>query len=139
MILLSAIIESEGTAVSIGDALLLAVIAISLIMAMLACLMMVIKAMPPVLKFLEDKTADLKKRLKKSDATESTQPALEAPVAQAPKALANGSCGDICLYNVEPRTAAMIMAIVANEMDTPINELRFKSIKAVDEEIIKGE
>ena len=35
------------------------------------------------------------------------------------------------LHDVEPKTAAMIMAIVANKLDKPLNELRFISIKEV--------
>ena len=53
-------------------------------------------------------------------------------VAEAPKPLAPGSAGQLKLYNVEPKTAAMIMAIVANKLDKPLNELRFISIKEVN-------
>lgn len=60
-------------------------------------------------------------------------PAPTAPAAQAvKKEKAPGTAGNIDLYNVEPKTAAMIMAIVADELGAPINELRFISIKAVD-------
>ena len=37
------------------------------------------------------------------------------------------------LHDVEPKTAAMLMAIVANKMGKPLNELRFISIKEVKE------
>ena len=47
---------------------------------------------------------------------------------------ANGTCGDIRLINVEERDAAMIMAIVADSTGIPLNELRFKSIKKVEDE-----
>ena len=50
--------------------------------------------------------------------------------AYAP-AVAPGSAGHLKLYDVEPKTAAMIMAIVANQMGKPLNELRFISIKEV--------
>lgn len=43
--------------------------------------------------------------------------------------LAPGSAGDIKLYDTDLRDAAMIMAIVADELKKPINELRFISIK----------
>lgn len=52
-----------------------------------------------------------------------------AAVPQQPKA--PGSAGKLKLYNVEPKTAAMIMAITANKMGTPLNELHFISIKEV--------
>lgn len=55
-------------------------------------------------------------------------------VAQRSVVLAPGSAGQLKLHNVEPKTAAMIMAIVANKMGKPLNELRFISIKEVTEE-----
>ena len=44
---------------------------------------------------------------------------------------APGSAGEIKLYDVPPKTAAMIMAIVADQMGKPLNELRFISIREV--------
>lgn len=59
------------------------------------------------------------------------QPAA-APVAAAPQPpKAPGSAGKLKLHNVEPKTAAMIMAITANKMGKPLNELHFISIKEV--------
>ncbi len=51
-------------------------------------------------------------------------PAVEAPTAP-------GSAGKLKLYDTEPKTAAMLMAIVADKLGKPINELRFISIKEV--------
>ena len=42
---------------------------------------------------------------------------------------AKGSLGEVKLYSVADKTAAMIMAIVADKLDAPLNELRFISIK----------
>ena len=53
------------------------------------------------------------------------------PVEEAPAPTAPGSAGGIKLYDVEPKTAAMLMAIVADKMGKPLNELRFISIKEV--------
>jgi len=53
-----------------------------------------------------------------------------APVQDAP--VAPGSAGEVKLHNVEPKTAAMLMAIVADKMQKPVNELRFISIKEVE-------
>ena len=44
---------------------------------------------------------------------------------------APGSAGTLKIHNVEPKTAAMIMAITAHKMGKPLNELRFISIKEV--------
>ena len=55
----------------------------------------------------------------------------KAAVPEAPKQLAPGSAGDVKLYDTDPRDAAMIMAIVADKLQKPLNELRFVSIKEV--------
>ena len=52
-----------------------------------------------------------------------------APVQESP--VAPGTAGQVKLHDVEPKTAAMLMAIVADKMGKPINELRFISIKEV--------
>ena len=57
--------------------------------------------------------------------------AAAAPVPEAPKPVAPGAAGQLMLHDVEPKTAAMLMAIVADKMGKPINELRFISIKEV--------
>ena len=64
-----------------------------------------------------------------------------APVPAAPAAPvvptapssppAPGSAGEVKLFDVPDKEAAMIMAIVADKMGKPLNELRFKSIKEV--------
>ncbi len=52
-----------------------------------------------------------------------------APVKEAPPA--PGSAGEVKLHGVPDKEAAMLMAIVADKMGKPVNELRFKSIKEV--------
>lgn len=44
---------------------------------------------------------------------------------------APGSAGQIKLHNVDPKTAAMLMAITAYKIGKPLNELRFLSVKEV--------
>ena len=68
---------------------------------------------------------------KKAAPAAETAPAPAAAAPAAPKKLAPGSAGDVKLYDTDPRDAAMIMAIVANKLDKPLNELRFRSIKEV--------
>ena len=46
---------------------------------------------------------------------------------------APGTSGDIKLYTTDPKEAAMIMAIVADALGKPLNELRFKSIREIKE------
>ena len=47
---------------------------------------------------------------------------------------APGTAGQLKLYDVEPKTAAMIMAIVADDSGIPLEELVFKSIKLVEKD-----
>ena len=54
-----------------------------------------------------------------------------APAAPVAPAEAPGTAGQLKLHDVPPKTAAMIMAIVADKMGKPLNELRFISIKEV--------
>ena len=54
-----------------------------------------------------------------------------APAAPAESPAAPGTAGQLKLHDVNPKTAAMLMAIVANQMGKPLNELRFISIKEV--------
>ena len=62
-------------------------------------------------------------------------PAAESPVQQLIMTgpTAPGSAGDVKLFDTDPRTAAMLMAIVADELKAPLNELRFISIKEIKE------
>lgn len=72
-------------------------------------------------------------RAKKSQAA---APAATAAAPAAPAAPAPGSAGELKLYDTDPRDAAMVMAIVADTLGKPLNELRFKSIKEVKEDEI---
>ena len=65
---------------------------------------------------------------KKAAAAAAVAAPAAAPVVEVP---APGTAGQLKLHDVEPKTAAMIMAIVANQMGKPLNELRFISIKEV--------
>ena len=56
-------------------------------------------------------------------------PAAAAAPVESPAA--PGTAGQLKLHDVNPKTAAMIMAIVADKMGKPLNELRFISIKEV--------
>ena len=70
--------------------------------------------------------------------TKKPAPAVEVAAAPAvpaappaPKKLAPGAAGEVKIYDTDPRDAAMIMAIVADKLQKPLNELRFISIKEV--------
>ena len=102
------------------DAILTAVLGYGVVFVGLILLMAVIAVMGKVM------TAR-KAAAPATTATATAAPA--APAAAAPEA--PGSAGKIALHNVSDRDAALIMAIVADKLGVPINQLRFKSIKEV--------
>lgn len=65
--------------------------------------------------------------------TEAAAAPVAAPAAEAAKPEAHGTAGELKLYDTDPRDAAMIMAIVADTLGKPLNQLRFISIKEVKE------
>ena len=75
------------------------------------------------------------KKIKEASVAAANAAAHSTPVtaaaAPAEPQTAPGSAGSLKLYDVEPKIAAMLMAIVANKMGKPLNELRFISIKEV--------
>ena len=69
--------------------------------------------------------------IRKAVSKKKAAPAVSESPAPVELPTAPGSAGQLKLHNVEPKTAAMLMAIVADKMGKPINELRFISIKEV--------
>ncbi len=111
--------------IGIGTAGLVALMGYLVVFFGLVLLMIVVMIMGKIM------VASKKKKTEQA-AAEAAVKAAEAPAAPAPAAdPAPGSAGEIKLHGVAPRDAAMIMAIVADKMGKPINELRFKSIKEV--------
>ena len=109
------------TNITLGDAGITAALGYAVVFFGLILLMIVVTIMGKAFVAAE----------KKKNAAVPAPVAAPAPVVEKPTA--PGSAGGVKLYNVEPRTAAMLMAIVADKMGKPINELRFISIKEVDE------
>ena len=106
----------------VGEALVYALLGYAVVFFGIALLMAVVIIMGKI--FIA--------RDRKAAAAKAAAPAAAAPaVAEAPKPVAPGSAGQLKLHDVEPKTAAMIMAIVADKMGKPLNELRFISIKEV--------
>ena len=63
----------------------------------------------------------------KKKAAAPVEPVAEPVAPVIPEA--PGTAGELKLHDVEPKTAAMLMAIVADKLGKPLNELRFISIK----------
>ena len=107
----------------IGSNLLDAVLGYVVVFIGLALLMCVIILVGKVM------TSKAKKPAAEKAAVQAPAPA-PAP-APVKKELAPGSAGEVKIYDTDPRDAAMIMAIVADKLQKPLNELRFVSIKEV--------
>ena len=106
----------------VGEALVYALLGYAVVFFGICLLMAVVMIMGKIFIAKDKKAAAAK-------AVAAPTPA--AAPAEAPKPTAPGSAGELKLHDVEPKTAAMIMAIVADKMGKPLNELRFISIKEV--------
>ena len=111
---------------SLVDYLINSLLGICVVFFALALLIIIITVMTKM------NITDEPKKKKGAEAAEAV--AAVASAAQEDRPLAPGSAGDLKLYNTDPRDAAMIMAIVADELQKPINELRFISIREITPE-----
>ena len=119
-------LASALDSIGILDAAVVALLGYAVVFFGLILLMCVIICMGKIFIAKDKKAAQ---RVAAAKAT--VAPAAVAAAPAAAPVPAPGSAGQLKLYDVEPKTAAMIMAIVANQMGKPLNELRFISIKEV--------
>ena len=106
--------------ISIGEAGVYALLGYAVVFFGIVLLMIVITAFG---KYFASKDANLA-----AAAASAAQAAAPVAPAAAPKAVAPGSAGELALHDVEPKTAAMLMAIVADKLGTPRPELRFRAV-----------
>ncbi len=125
--LLAAAAATAGKEISIGEAAATAVFGYCVVFFGLIILMCVLYGTGAYFKSKDEKANAAKKAAAAAEASAKTAPA--APAPEKPKA--PGSAGHIKLHDVPDKDAAMIMAIVADKMQKPINELHFISIKEV--------
>ena len=109
------------TKMPIGDAAVTAVLGYAVVFIGILLLIIVVSIVGKVMNSAK----------KKETAAVPTAPAVSAAPEKKNAPVAPGSCGELKLYDTDPKTAAMIMAIVADKMGKPLNQLRFKSIKEV--------
>ena len=107
--------------IGIGDAGIVALLGYAVVFFGLILLMIVITILGK---------AFTAKKAPKKEAAPAPAP-VAAPVAAAEPVVAPGTAGQLKTYDVPPKTCAMLMAIVADKMGKPLNELRFISIKEV--------
>ena len=122
MMFLAASIPDHLQNISFGNAAVVALLGYCVVFFGIVLLMCVITIMGKIF-------------VAKANKAKAAAPAPAAPVTVTPVAAAApeapGTAGQLKLHDVPPKTAAMLMAIVANQMGKPLNELRFISIKEV--------
>lgn len=113
------LINTAMEKIPIGTAALIVVLGMAVVFFGLILLMLVTKIAGAIIG-------------RKKAAAPAAAPAAAAPAAPAAKnAPAPGSAGKIALHDVPDKTAAMLMAIVADRTGKPLNQLRFISIREV--------
>ena len=120
MMILAAAAENSLANIGIGDAGIVALLGYAVVFFGLILLMIVVTVLGKAFV-----AVDARKK-----AAKVAEIAAPAPVAAEPQ-LAPGTAGQLKLHDVSPKTAAMVMAIVADKTGKPLNELRFISIKEV--------
>ena len=113
------LINTAMEKISIGTAALIVVLGMAVVFFGLILLMYVTKIAGAIIG-------------RKKAAAPAAAPSAAAPAAHAAKnAPAPGSAGKIALHDVPDKTAAMLMAIVADRTGKPLNQLRFISIREI--------
>ena len=110
------LINTAMEKIPIGTAALIVVLGMAVVFFGLILLMFVTKIAGAIIN-------------RKNTAAPAAAPAAAAPAV--PNAPAPGSAGKIALHDVPDKTAAMLMAIVADRTGKPLNQLRFISIREV--------
>ncbi len=117
--------------ISIGEALNISLTGIVVVMLILALLAVLVLLLSKAIRAVE---GTAKKKLQQKNAADKKQTTVvDKPAAVSGTALPESqSIGDLDLYDVDEKTAAVIMAIVSHESGIPLNRLQFKSIKAIE-------
>ena len=115
-------VTASGSMLPFGDTVVTAILGYAVVFVGLMLLMAIVMLMGSFFK------AKARKATPAMPIPDKTAPVVAIEPTGAP---APGSAGEIKLFDVPDKEAAMIMAIVADQMGRPLNELRFKSIKEV--------
>ena len=112
------LINTAMEKIPIGTAALIVVLGMAVVFFGLILLMFVTKIAGAIIN-------------RKNTAAPAAAPAAASAAPAVPNAPAPGTAGKIALHDVPDKTAAMLMAIVADRTGKPLNQLRFISIREV--------
>ena len=122
-------VAASGYKVSIPEAAITAILGYAVVFFGLFLLMMVVIIMGKIMAGTTQKKSEAPAAAVPVAAPVAAAPVVAAPVAAPSNVPAPGSAGEILLVDTTEKEAACVMAIVANKMGKPLNELRFVSIK----------
>lgn len=111
-----------GQSLTIGQALMIALSGFLVVFLMLVLLWGILAVVNKVVSAIEGKTAQ---PVPAPAVTKAAEPAVKEE--KEPQTYG----GEIALYGVDEKTAACIMAIISDETKIPLDQLIFRSIKAV--------
>ena len=123
---------AELVDISLPNAGIVALLGYAVVFAGLIALMVVVMLLGKAFSAAEKK-AEAPKAVPAPAPAQAPAP-VAAPAAPVVRDAAPGTAGQLKLYDTPPKTAAMIMAIVAEKTGKPLNELRFISIKEVNQQ-----
>lgn len=118
---------TEATYVTLSESILLSIVGFGVVFLALGLLAVFITIMAKIVSNISAKNTPQKSE-EKAAAPAPAAPAKDPNKVPLPETTSQGQCD---LHNVSDRDAALIMAIVADKLDAPLNTLVFKSIKEV--------
>ena len=105
---------------SISDSILVSLFGISIVFAVLIALSFILKLQSIIFRAIAKKNE------------KNIEDKLDIEEEGTTRNIVQVANGELSLIDVDERTAALVMAIVSDELQTPLSELQFKYIKAVD-------
>lgn len=125
--------------ISLVEALGISILGFTIVFVVLAVLILVVKIISSVMGEKPKAPASAASPIPSAPARTAAPAPKAAPVSASAVPTASGSAaptapgsaGGCELHNVDPKVAAMLMAIVADKMGVPLNELRFRSIREI--------
>lgn len=116
-----------GKDITLGEAVNISITGFVVVLLILALLAVLVLLLSKGIRLVESFTGK-----RKTTKGQQPQSAGSTPTAAASPLPENADAGRLDVYDVDEKTAAVIMAIVSNESGIPLNRLLFKSIKRIE-------
>lgn len=114
-----------GKDITLGEAVNISITGFVVVLLILALLAVLVLLLSKGIRLVE-------RRTNKGKTETQPQKAVGASPSTASPLPENADAGSLDVYDVDEKTAAVIMAIVSNESGIPLNRLLFKSIKRIE-------